>query len=240
MRPAEIKSYVPSFEVGKPLENFAVVEVLRSENEKFSKGQKLYGYSKFQTYSVRAWLGRGGQGSLLLSADLFTPRRSFPRRRPTTSASSRTRSSSRGPPGSARPACPDRLPGTDSSSSASPRRARPSLSREPWDPSARSRSRSRTPPDARSSPRPARRRRSSTCVTSSRSSASSTTRCVAFAAAVRREGAQFRRRAQIFVHALTCSFATTPVPLSPPLADGQRQRGPRQLEQGARTLHRLR
>ncbi|KWU46733.1 alcohol dehydrogenase [Rhodotorula sp. JG-1b] len=52
MRPAEIKSYVPSFEVGKPLENFAVVEVLRSENEKFSKGQKLYGYSKFQTYSV--------------------------------------------------------------------------------------------------------------------------------------------------------------------------------------------
>lgn len=53
MRPAEIKSYVPSFEVGKPLENFAVVEVLRSENEKFSKGQKLYGYSKFQTYSVR-------------------------------------------------------------------------------------------------------------------------------------------------------------------------------------------
>lgn len=74
MRPAEIKSYVPSFEVGKPLENFAVVEVLRSENEKFSKGQKLYGYSKFQTYSVRTQLGLAIQDSLHSYSPVALPR----------------------------------------------------------------------------------------------------------------------------------------------------------------------
>ncbi|BGP52798.1 hypothetical protein JCM8202_003878 [Rhodotorula sphaerocarpa] len=52
MRPQETESYVPAFKLHAPLENFAVVEVLRSENERFSKGQRLYGYAKFQTYSV--------------------------------------------------------------------------------------------------------------------------------------------------------------------------------------------
>lgn len=42
MRPAEIKSYAPPFELGKPVTNAAIVTVLKSDNEKFKPGQILY------------------------------------------------------------------------------------------------------------------------------------------------------------------------------------------------------
>lgn len=51
MRPQETESYVPAFKLHAPLENFAVVEVLRSENERFSKGQRC-AYLFWETYFV--------------------------------------------------------------------------------------------------------------------------------------------------------------------------------------------
>lgn len=50
MRSPEGESYVPAFEMGKPLVNFAIVEVLKSNNSGFSVGQKLYGHSNFEEY----------------------------------------------------------------------------------------------------------------------------------------------------------------------------------------------
>lgn len=42
MRPAEIKSYTPPFELGKPITNSAIVTVLKSDNSKFKPGQVLF------------------------------------------------------------------------------------------------------------------------------------------------------------------------------------------------------
>ncbi|GJN91457.1 hypothetical protein Rhopal_004480-T1 [Rhodotorula paludigena] len=52
MRPAEIQSYVPAFELGAPIVNFGVGEVLKSENAKFKKGDHVYGQLQFSKYQV--------------------------------------------------------------------------------------------------------------------------------------------------------------------------------------------
>ncbi|KAH7913966.1 alcohol dehydrogenase [Hygrophoropsis aurantiaca] len=53
MRDASIPSYVPAFDLGKPLVNFGVGRVLRSDNSAFKAGDHLYGYFPFEEYSVQ-------------------------------------------------------------------------------------------------------------------------------------------------------------------------------------------
>ncbi|KAH7913965.1 alcohol dehydrogenase [Hygrophoropsis aurantiaca] len=53
MRDASKPSYVPAFELGKPLVNFGVGRILRSENSAFKAGDHLYGYFPFEEYSVQ-------------------------------------------------------------------------------------------------------------------------------------------------------------------------------------------
>ncbi|GAA5859569.1 hypothetical protein JCM8547_006145 [Rhodosporidiobolus lusitaniae] len=52
MRDASKESYVPAFDLGKPIQNFGVAEVVKSENEKVLKGAHLYGHFEFKEYSV--------------------------------------------------------------------------------------------------------------------------------------------------------------------------------------------
>ncbi|KAL8280207.1 hypothetical protein RQP46_007321 [Phenoliferia psychrophenolica] len=52
MRPANTKSYTPPFELGKPLTNFGVSEVLESANPAFKKGDKVYGSHPFSEYAT--------------------------------------------------------------------------------------------------------------------------------------------------------------------------------------------
>lgn len=53
MRKPEGKSYIPAFQLGKPITNFAIVKVLKSKNEKFKSGQLLFvGQNNFEEYSV--------------------------------------------------------------------------------------------------------------------------------------------------------------------------------------------
>lgn len=42
MRAPEAKSYSPPFDLGKPLMNFGVSEVLRSDHADFKKGQRTF------------------------------------------------------------------------------------------------------------------------------------------------------------------------------------------------------
>lgn len=42
MRPAEIKSYAPPFDLGKPITNSAIVTVIKSDNSRFKPGQVLF------------------------------------------------------------------------------------------------------------------------------------------------------------------------------------------------------
>jgi NADPH-dependent curcumin reductase CurA len=43
MRAPGVKSYSPPFELGKPITNFAVSKVLRSNNPNFSEGEVITG-----------------------------------------------------------------------------------------------------------------------------------------------------------------------------------------------------
>lgn len=52
MRPAEIKSYVPAFSVGKPIENGGVARVLKSKNAALKEGALIYGGLPFSEYVV--------------------------------------------------------------------------------------------------------------------------------------------------------------------------------------------
>ncbi|OSD00543.1 NAD-P-binding protein [Trametes coccinea BRFM310] len=52
MRDASQKSYSPAFELGKPLYNFGVGVVVRSENDAVKPGDHLYGIFKFQHYVI--------------------------------------------------------------------------------------------------------------------------------------------------------------------------------------------
>jgi NADPH-dependent curcumin reductase CurA len=52
MRAEGTKSYVPPYPLGKPITNFGVSEVLKSENSKFAVGAKVYGSHEFCEYQV--------------------------------------------------------------------------------------------------------------------------------------------------------------------------------------------
>lgn len=52
MRAADIKSYVPAFELGKPITNGGVAKVLKSDNSKFKEGDVVLGEFAVEEYSV--------------------------------------------------------------------------------------------------------------------------------------------------------------------------------------------
>jgi len=52
MRPAEIKSYTPSFELNQPLTNFFVGKVVKSDNPRFQIGQYVNGFGGYEEYTV--------------------------------------------------------------------------------------------------------------------------------------------------------------------------------------------
>ncbi|KZT65252.1 alcohol dehydrogenase [Daedalea quercina L-15889] len=52
MRDPSIPSYSPPYPLGKPLSNFAVGRVLRSEHPAVKAGDHIYGYLPFQEYAV--------------------------------------------------------------------------------------------------------------------------------------------------------------------------------------------
>ncbi|KAF8444566.1 alcohol dehydrogenase [Boletus edulis BED1] len=52
MRDMNIKSYMPAFQLGEPLQNFGVGVVVRSENPAFKAGEYVYGVLPFEEYSV--------------------------------------------------------------------------------------------------------------------------------------------------------------------------------------------
>ncbi len=57
MRPAEVKSYSPAFEVNKPINNATIAKVLKSNNSKFKAGDIIIGTLPTEEYSsVPAWL----------------------------------------------------------------------------------------------------------------------------------------------------------------------------------------
>jgi hypothetical protein len=52
MRDPNIPSYVPAFEIGKPLINFGVARVIKSENDSFKNGDLVYGMLPFEEIIV--------------------------------------------------------------------------------------------------------------------------------------------------------------------------------------------
>ncbi|KAI9885865.1 MAG: hypothetical protein M1823_002344 [Watsoniomyces obsoletus] len=52
MRPAEIKSYLPAYELGEPIANMAIAKVLKSDNPKFQPGDVVEGYLPAQEYAA--------------------------------------------------------------------------------------------------------------------------------------------------------------------------------------------
>ncbi|EIM83940.1 alcohol dehydrogenase [Stereum hirsutum FP-91666 SS1] len=52
MRPESVASYVPAFPLGKPMTNFGVGKVLRSENDSYKAGDHVYGSLPFQEYFI--------------------------------------------------------------------------------------------------------------------------------------------------------------------------------------------
>ncbi|KAF8996520.1 alcohol dehydrogenase [Cyathus striatus] len=52
MREPDEESYIPAFEIGKPIDSYAVGVVLRSDNEGFKKGDHVYGFLPFVNYAV--------------------------------------------------------------------------------------------------------------------------------------------------------------------------------------------
>ena len=51
MRKPEFKSYAPPFELGKPITNSAVAQVLKSSNAKFKPGEIVMGMLPIEEYS---------------------------------------------------------------------------------------------------------------------------------------------------------------------------------------------
>lgn len=52
MRAPEGESYVPAFPLGKPIVNFTITEVIKSNNSEYKVGQHLYGHTSFEEYVV--------------------------------------------------------------------------------------------------------------------------------------------------------------------------------------------
>jgi len=54
MRAPEKKSYSPPFELGKPLDNFFVGKVVKSDNANYKVGQLVYGFGGYEEYTVHS------------------------------------------------------------------------------------------------------------------------------------------------------------------------------------------
>jgi len=52
MRPKEVKSYAPPFDLGKPINNTVIAKVLKSKNASYSEGDIVTGQLPFQEYIV--------------------------------------------------------------------------------------------------------------------------------------------------------------------------------------------
>lgn len=50
MRPAEVKSYAPAFEVNKPIESATIAKVIRSNNSSYKEGDVIIGHVPVQEY----------------------------------------------------------------------------------------------------------------------------------------------------------------------------------------------
>ncbi|KMU72243.1 NADP-dependent leukotriene B4 12-hydroxydehydrogenase [Coccidioides immitis H538.4] len=50
MRPAQVKSYRPAYEIGKPLPSISIVKVLKSNNDRFKPGDIAIGFMPIQQY----------------------------------------------------------------------------------------------------------------------------------------------------------------------------------------------
>mgnify|MGYP000506392347 FL=1 len=61
----DVKSYIPPFEVGKPMQSGAVAEVVESKNKSYSVGAHLTGMMEWKKYQVS-----NGVGLFPVSADL--------------------------------------------------------------------------------------------------------------------------------------------------------------------------
>ncbi|KII92707.1 hypothetical protein PLICRDRAFT_51065 [Plicaturopsis crispa FD-325 SS-3] len=52
MRPADVESYAPPLLLGKPVANFGVGKVIRSEDKDYNVGDYVYGFASFEEYIV--------------------------------------------------------------------------------------------------------------------------------------------------------------------------------------------
>ncbi|KAI8978618.1 hypothetical protein BDB01DRAFT_844091 [Pilobolus umbonatus] len=52
MRDANIKSYIPAFELGQPLTGYTITQVIKSNHSKFNEGDIVYGLAPFSEYCV--------------------------------------------------------------------------------------------------------------------------------------------------------------------------------------------
>ncbi|KAJ5089247.1 hypothetical protein N7532_007931 [Penicillium argentinense] len=50
MRPAEVKSYAPAFEINKPIESASIAKVIRSNNANYKEGDLVIGHVAIQEY----------------------------------------------------------------------------------------------------------------------------------------------------------------------------------------------
>ncbi|KZT65250.1 alcohol dehydrogenase [Daedalea quercina L-15889] len=65
MRDPSIASYEPAFPLGKPIDNFGVGLVVRSENVEVDVGQHIYGFYPFREYSIFKDLSELRRGRVL-------------------------------------------------------------------------------------------------------------------------------------------------------------------------------
>jgi NADPH-dependent curcumin reductase CurA len=54
MKSAEIKSYLPVFELNQPLTNFFVGKIVKSDNNKYKIGQLVYGFGGYEEYTIHS------------------------------------------------------------------------------------------------------------------------------------------------------------------------------------------
>ena len=54
MRSSETKSYVQAFELNRPLTNFFVGQIVRTDNNKYKVGQFVYGHGAYEEYTVHS------------------------------------------------------------------------------------------------------------------------------------------------------------------------------------------
>ena len=66
MRDPTLKSYLPSFKLNKPLMNFSVGKIVKSDNAGYKVGQLVHGFGGYEEYTVHS---RGSLGVLRVLTD---------------------------------------------------------------------------------------------------------------------------------------------------------------------------